>query len=126
MRILILLIFAVSALRCSPEHRSGNVSGITDLESPGGDGKTEVNPDALPYSEVVKNVFEPAGCFDCHGKFRKYETIIKTVDLTVPPEQTKLYRRSATDMPPIEEGYLPLTPEQLDLIREWIAQGANP
>lgn len=122
-RALSLLLIGLMLVNCSPEHRHGDLSGITDIDK-GGDGT--INPDAIPFSEVVTNVFEPAGCFDCHGKFRKHETLMKTVDLSVAPEETKLYRRASTDMPPIEEGYLPLSPDQLNLIRDWIEQGANP
>lgn len=122
MRILVLSLIALSTIYCSPEHRSGNLSTASDLaDKPDGDG--------MPFSELVEKVFQPTGCFDCHNtakrSFKNYETVLKIV--TPGNAQTsKLYLRSSTDMPPIEEGYMPLTDDQLQIVRDWIDQGANP
>jgi hypothetical protein len=115
-RFFILSFITFSAICCSPKHRSGDISGASDID---------FNTTGMPFSELVEKVFEPAGCFDCHGKYKKYETVLKII---IPGDalMSKLYLRASTDMPPIEEGYMPLTDEQVQTVRDWIDQGANP
>lgn len=122
LRLFTLILLSSLFFSCSPEYRSGEPSA-NDFDST--NGSLEPSPsDALPFSEVVEKVFKPSGCFDCHGKYKTYATMAKIV---VPgsPETSRLFLRASTDMPPIEEGYLPLSTDQLELLRQWILQGAR-
>lgn len=124
LRFFLFIFISTAALSCSPEHRQGVLQGVSDINGKGGDDNT-ITATGMPFSEVVERVLQPAGCFDCHGKYRKHETIIKTV-IPGNPEGSRLFIRASTDMPPIEEGYLPLSEDQLSILRDWISEGANP
>ena len=84
-------------------------------------------------------------CFQCHGPdagTREAELRLdtkggafadnggSTVIVPGDPEASELLRRigaddSAEQMPPADSDYARLTPEQIDTIRRWIAEGAN-
>lgn len=123
MRFWIVLLLGSMIVFCSPEHRRGTAPGITSAESEPAQDVIDAAEGQLRFSMVVEDVLQPAGCFDCHGKYKNIDNIRKAV---VPgaPEQSRLYIRASTDMPPIEDGYPPLSEEQLSLLREWILQGA--
>lgn len=128
MRAILILTLGLSITYCSPEHRHGDIAPATTTDTTegtkGGGDTVAVDDDRIAFSEVVARVLEPTGCFDCHGKFKNFADISKRI---VPgsPEQSRLFVRASTDMPPIEEGYLPLSEEQIALLRDWIAQGAR-
>ncbi|MCB9072917.1 MAG: hypothetical protein H6623_04780 [Bdellovibrionaceae bacterium] len=126
---LIILSITLILGACSPRHNPG--TGITSDK--GGDDNSG-NPKGVPvkppvddgkihFQQVVDTIFKTTGCLDCHKKFTNYALVVKGV---VPnqPEKSKLYLRAKLDMPPIDDGYPPLTNEQLEFIKQWIAQGS--
>lgn len=126
-KLLLVLILAATATHCSPEH----FQNLADNSPQGTPGKTDSAEEStsddgrLRYQAVVDAVMTPV-CLDCHKKnLGSYERVLAKV---VPgdPEKSVFYIRAKTDMPPWEEGYAPLTPEQLDVIYNWILQGALP
>ena len=125
---LIILSIALILGACSPRHNPG--SGT--LSNKGGDGNSG-NPKSAPpisvddgkihFKQVVDTIFKTTGCLDCHKKFTNYALVFKSV-IPNQPEKSKLYLRAKLDMPPAEDGYPPLTDEQLEFIKQWVAQGA--
>ena len=100
-----------------------------------------VNPDASAFETFIRPVFEKK-CVNCHNPDKKKgELLLDTKDGLLAggkhgpvvrpgdPDSSELYRRillPAHDedrMPP--KGKLPLTPEETELIRQWIALGAD-
>lgn len=124
MRFWFVLVLSFTTIFCSPQHRHGAVPGITSSEDPATKTPDDPNDMRLRFVEVINTVFQPAGCFDCHGKYKNIETIRKII---VPgfPEESRLFLRASRDMPPIEDGYPPLTDDQLTILRDWILQGAR-
>lgn len=126
-KLLLVIILSVAVTHCSPEHFQ-NLVDNSSQEAPGKTDSTDesTNGDGhLRYQDVVDAVMTPV-CLDCHKKnLGTYERVLAKV---VPgdPEKSVFYIRAKTDMPPWEEGYAPLTPEQLDVIYNWILQGARP
>ncbi len=124
MRIFILTVLSLSTLYCSPEHRHANSDSSTINKPVGGTDSDSSEDNRIPFSEVVVRVLQPAGCFDCHGKYKNIDNVRKVIVVGA-PELSRFYLRASTDMPPIEEGYLPLSEEQLGVLSDWISQGAR-
>jgi hypothetical protein len=117
-----------------------------------GVGETVDPPTAEPisYTRVEQEVFEPAGCTAgyCHGGSAgdltwSYDALVSTAakpvcgltERVVPfdPEASVLWARVQPADPaqepcakPMPEGGPPLTPEQAQLVYDWIAGGAAP
>ncbi len=91
---------------------------------------------APDYLSAVKPLLA-SRCFDCHGALRqkdglRLDTVAQMIEHEVivagkPDASELLHRISSTDpdeiMPPPHEGS-PFTPDQIQIIREWIAAGA--
>lgn len=108
----------VLCLQCSKEHVPGTTTSTEKTDT-----ITSFPEGTIRYQEVVDKIMKPI-CLDCHKKnMSTYEQLLARV---VPgdPEKSKFYLRAKTDMPPIFEGYPPLTDDELELIYNWIAQGA--
>ena len=131
---LVWITLALFICSCSPEHIQ-KITPITDQDAPKTPGTPEEeNPtdennsnseELINYQNVLEAVMTPV-CLDCHK--RSLGTYEKVLSKVVPgaPDKSEFYIRVKTDMPPIEEGYAPLTAEQISLIYQWILQGANP
>lgn len=94
------------------------------------------NPEPAPAALAarVKELFR-ARCFTCHGGIKKAGGIANILDdkllrdkqKIVPgnPEGSRLYQLVAGKArPPMPEGQPPLKREEIDTIRDWLAQGA--
>lgn len=90
----------------------------------------------VEFNRDVRPILSDA-CFHCHGpdgSRRKADLRLDVevgVDLIVPgkPEQSELFRRiietdSAQRMPPTKSGRV-VTPQQIEILRRWIEQGAK-
>ncbi|MDZ4081310.1 MAG: hypothetical protein U1E10_00110 [Bdellovibrionales bacterium] len=97
-----------------------------------------VDPFIATYDSIRQHVFEPL-CMACHNPTGTGKQILLDrqslldsplvlIDLVNVDESGLLIALERTDnkrMPPAEEGYSALAPEQIKVIREWISNGAN-
>jgi hypothetical protein len=119
---LTIIFLFLNATACSPEHISGDA--LLKAGPDAGKDPIDLNDGKIHFSQVIDSVFKPVGCLDCHKAFSNYSIVFQKTVVAGSPEKSKLFIRSATDMPPIEEGYLPMSDEQLEFIKQWILQGA--
>lgn len=106
-----------------------------------GDPNTPIPPDPLTpdFESIKKNIFE-VKCMSCHkvgGKAEKVslatrEDLINSPrDIVIPgiPEESGLILDLQEDaikkMPPPDSGISPVKPEEIDIIKEWITNGAQ-
>lgn len=102
------------------------------------------NPPPTPENQttftwIKKNIFEAPThqCLDCHVEFGRAEDypldelskILATPGMIdqAQPDKSLLIEavtRTQRPMPPRRPGYSPLTQEEVDILREWIRQGA--
>ena len=105
--------------------------------------QSEVNPpeiDSLTpsYESIQRHIFEPA-CITCHNETNTGKRVrldrqslldspLVLIDLENVDESgllVALNRKDEKRMPPEKEGYAALKPEQIQIIRDWIKNGAN-
>ncbi len=94
-----------------------------------------LNAESVDFGRDIRPLFNEH-CVACHGGVKKAADIsfihrdeaLSVIEPGEPDESLVMDRILATDedmvMPPPEHGH-PLTPEQIDLFRRWIAEGAN-
>lgn len=86
------------------------------------------NLESLTYNDVDSFVFKPYNCVRCHNSgsvnFTSYAALMAGGNIVAgDPEQSKIYAI-------LNEGIMPpsgkIAAEQLEVLRTWIEQGANP
>ncbi|MFV8249507.1 c-type cytochrome [Bdellovibrio bacteriovorus] len=113
----------------------------------GENSKSEVDysvprPEPLPieptFESIDRYVFQRS-CVDCHnpsgsGKrvpLDKESLLDSPLELVIPFNSEEsgliisLIREDSKGMPPLSDGYAPLTSEQINVIRRWIDRGAK-
>lgn len=97
-----------------------------------------VEPLIATYDSIRQHIFEPI-CLDCHNPTGTGKRImldrqslldspLVLIDVTNVDESGLLIALERTDdkrMPLAKEGYSALSPDEIKVIREWIANGAN-
>lgn len=110
---------------CSPEHFQKLSNQAATAQSGNADNGEAIDDGTVRFQQVVDKVMTPV-CWDCHKKgLGTYEKVLAKV-IPGEPDKSVFYLRAKTDMPPLEDGYPPLTDEQLEVIYQWIADGAQP
>lgn len=98
----------------------------------------EVEPMIATFDSIRMNIFEPV-CSTCHNpdgtgkrilldRQSLLDSPLLLIDFEIPEESgllVALERKDDKRMPPAKEGYSALKPEQIEIIREWIKNGAN-
>lgn len=106
------------------------------LESP--KAPPSVEPLIATYDSIRQHIFEPI-CMDCHNpkgtgkrimldRQSLIDSPLVLIDTTNVDESGLLIALERTDdkrMPLAKEGYSALAPEEINVIREWITNGAN-
>lgn len=116
---------------------AGGPARITPIPPPGGEGPVlEPLPADPSFADIRKRILKPS-CLECHSPGGEaeddpldYDSLLAD-ELVVPGDvdRSKIIRAvTRTDkkrMPPLKDGYGPLSPEKLEMLRNWIARGAR-